>query len=607
MSKANRILLVDSHTESRARLRDCLEVENDVAEAASGSEALERALAYEPDLILIDVELDDLDGYEVCRQMRAIKPLASVKVILLAMNASMDERVVGYRAGADDFIVRPFGDIELLTKIGALLRMKRIEEASVLNRLLIDQLEATNSELSDQVALRERAEQKLRHDSLHDFLTKLPNRALLLDRIQRCLVRKRRETTFGFALLFLDLDDFKIVNDSLGHEAGDQLLIEVSRRLSETLRDQDSIIRIDDGTTARLGGDEFVMLLEGVYNEADVLVVEARLRRALNAPFELAGQTVRPNGSIGIAFGWQDYSNPADLLRDADIAMYNAKSEGKYRTSIFTPEMRERAVTRRRLEHDLQHAIAEEQLYLHYQPIISVSTGELHGFEALVRWDHPERGSISPAEFIPLAEETGLIIPLGEWVLHHACAQTADWHRRFPERAHLTISVNVSGCQLLSSPVHEVVDAALSASGLDPHALNLELTESVMIDHRCGEEYLGRFTAQKIGLHMDDFGTGYSSLSYLSRLPITAVKLDGSFVADMLTSVAGAVTVRSVLQMAHSRGIKVIAEGVEEPEQVAALRAFGCDLAQGYHFSRPVPAAQAERLLAARDAWLEAA
>jgi diguanylate cyclase (GGDEF)-like protein len=416
------------------------------------------------------------------------------------------------------------------------------------------------------------------HQSLHDGLTGLPNRALFLDRLAQAREHSQR-TGAPLSLLFLDLDDFKVVNDSLGHLVGDRLLSAVADRVVTALRAGD--------TVARLGGDEFAMLLDA--SDADEAAVAAdRVLLALEDPFELGGHTVHVAASIGLVTTVGSEVLPEELLRDADVAMYRAKAEGKGRCVMFEDGMRQRLQARTELERELRVAVEKREFVVHYQPVVDASTGRVTSTEALVRWRHPRRGTVAPSEFVPLAEDTGMIAAIGSFVLHEACHQTAQW-RELPELADLSVSVNLSPRQLAEPHLLEDVRAALAASGLPAHALVLEITESLFVqDLESASARLLAFKALGVRLAVDDFGTGYSSLSYLSRLPVDILKVDRSFVAGVGSHGPEAKLAAVVLALAASLDLETIAEGVETAEQADALVAQGCTMLQGYRFSRPV-------------------
>jgi diguanylate cyclase (GGDEF)-like protein len=397
-------------------------------------------------------------------------------------------------------------------------------------------------------------------------------------------------------VLFLDFDRFKVINDSLGHNVGDQLLIAISDRLREETRGTDTVAFV--GTAARLGGDEFVVILDQLREHHDAARVAERLLDVLGQPYTLGAHTIHSTASIGVTTSALGYTAPEDMIRDADTAMYRAKAEGRARYMLFDQKMHEAVVGRLTLENDLRQSIARNQLVLHYQPIVSLSDGVPVGFEALVRWQHPERGLVSPLQFISLAEEIGFIVPLGYWVLDTACQQLANWRKRRPEFADVGVSVNLSRKQLSAPDLISRVELALSQSGIEASALKLEITESaVMENYELSIQVLGKIRALGIELHMDDFGTGYSSLSCLHRLPITGLKIDRSFVEDVQIRKDAASLIKAVVQLAHDMGIKVVAEGLELPAQVTFLQALHCDLGQGFRFARPLTAAAAEEYL----------
>jgi diguanylate cyclase (GGDEF)-like protein/PAS domain S-box-containing protein len=436
---------------------------------------------------------------------------------------------------------------------------------------------------------QKRAESKLLHDAMHDALTGLPNRALFMDRLGGAMARAKRRQSYQFAVLFLDVDRFKVVNDSLGHLMGDQLLLEIGRRLEASLRPGD--------TVARLGGDEFTVLLDDMADTDVPARVAERVQSALNAPFQVAGREVFVTVSIGIAQNKARYLQPEDFLRDADTAMYHAKALGKARYEEFDTAMHAQAMGLLQIENDLRKAVERGELRLYYQPFLSLRTGAIAGFEALVRWQHPQRGLVSPADFIRVAEETGLILPLGAWVLSEACRQLRAWDSRLPDEK-LVMSVNLSGKQFSQPDLGHEVGRVLQDTGVAPRRLKLEITESVLMeDPDAAAATLAALRAQGTQVCIDDFGTGYSSLSYLLRFPADTLKIDRSFVSHLSAGTQQWELVRTILTLARNLGMDVIAEGVENDDQLARLDALECDYVQGYHLSRPVDADTAMRLL----------
>jgi diguanylate cyclase (GGDEF)-like protein/PAS domain S-box-containing protein len=441
---------------------------------------------------------------------------------------------------------------------------------------------------SRDVSERKAFEEQLAHQAFHDPVTKLANRALFSDRVEHALMRSTRGIP-EIAVMFIDLDDFKTVNDSLGHTAGDEVLQEVGRRLKIAVRPTD--------TVARFGGDEFAVLLDGVDGSAEAADAASRILRALELPIEIDGKNVVPRASVGICLVGEDLETPeaTELLRNADVAMYMAKRDSKGSYRVFEPTMHERVVERLELRSDLQHALSLDQLELHYQPVVRLSGREILGVEALVRWNHPTRGTIPPIQFIPVAEETGLIIPMGRWILETACYEGVRLQERFTRDEPLTMSVNLSVRQLQSETLVADVRSALSLTGLPASSLVLEITESLMLtDTDFAMQQLHDLKGLGIRLAMDDFGTGYSSLSYLSRFPVDILKMDRSFVGaednEALTS--------AIIALGTSLSLEVVAEGIELAEQANSLEELGCELGQGYLFARPMDAAALSNFLA---------
>ncbi|TAN41631.1 MAG: EAL domain-containing protein [Nitrospirae bacterium] len=437
------------------------------------------------------------------------------------------------------------------------------------------------------ITVRKAAEEQLLHDAFHDALTGLPNRALFMDRLQHRLQHviksKYRQPAYMFAVLFLDLDRFKVVNDSLGHIVGDHLLAAVSKRLSEAVRPGD--------TVARLGGDEFAIILEDLQDRAHAEQITERLQKELPLPFYIDGNEVFTTASIGIALSSAEYERPEDMIRDADIAMYQVKAKGKANHEVFEAGMYTSTVERLHLETDLRKAVEHNEFIMHYQPIIELSSDRLIGFEALVRWNHPKRGLIYPMEFIPLAEETGLIYPLGEWILNEACRQLHIWQSQNPIHTVLKMSVNVSGRQFLQLDLPEKVRRILDKNNLDACSLALEITESIIMeDVDSATNVLVRLRAMGIHIHIDDFGTGYSSLSYINRFPINALKIDRSFVEKMHNDDENLEIIKTIITLAKTLKLDLIAEGLESSLQLTDLKELKCHYGQGFFVSRPMDA-----------------
>jgi diguanylate cyclase (GGDEF)-like protein/PAS domain S-box-containing protein len=454
---------------------------------------------------------------------------------------------------------------------------------------------------------RKRAEEKLAHQSFHDGLTGLPNRALFLDRLQRSITHARRHSDFKFAVLFIDIDEFKVFNDSLGHAAGDRLLVQIAERLTASLRGVDTVSRPrlgevenpyeGESTLARPGGDEFTVLIEELHDPSDAIRVAERIQQRLAIPFDYNNQQIVLSVSIGIAFSNICAVEAQDVLRDAEIAMYRAKSTGKARYEVFDHAMHAGAIKRLQLETDLRLALELKQFRVYYQPIVSLRNHQIVGFETLSRWQRPE-GLIMPGEFIAVADETGIILPINQQLLYEACRQLRSWHALFPADPPLTLNVNITPKQFAQPNLAAQIGKTLQETGLDPSAVNLEITETIaMADADRSAVVLSELKALGVRLDIDDFGTGYSSLSRLQHFPVDRLKIDRSFISRMDTDVETREIVRIIVMLAHGLGLKVVAEGVETQAQADMLKDLDCELAQGYLYSRPVPSETIDQLL----------
>jgi diguanylate cyclase (GGDEF)-like protein len=453
---------------------------------------------------------------------------------------------------------------------------RHVEE---LNRY-VEKLENAGREL-------EESREHFRHAAFHDALTGLPNRSLFTDHLRVALRRAHQNEKYLFGVLFLDLDRFKNINDSLGHPCGDELLILVARRLESCIRQTDMV--------ARFGGDEFAILLDAIQDASDVVRVAEKVQQVISAPFKLATHEAITTASIGVALSTTGYAEAEDIIRDADTAMYRAKDHGKARYEIFDTTMHTRAVTLLRLESDLRRALEKEELCVYYQPIVSLASRELYGFEALVRWQHPEGGIVSPDDFIPLAEETGLILPIGLQVLREACNQLRKWQQRSPCHRDLIMSVNLSGKQLMQPDLIERIEEVLQESQINPWHLKLEITETVVMENpELAAVTLAKLRGLGVRLSIDDFGTGYSSLSYLNRFPVDTLKIDRSFVISMNEADENLQIVKTIVTLAGNLGMQVVAEGVESEEQLDQLRSLKCQYGQGFLFSKALDVTDAD-------------
>lgn len=574
--------------------------------AKNGSMALVTAQKDPPDLILLDIKMPDLDGYEVCQRLKANEQTCGIPVIFLSALDDVFDKVKAFTVGGVDYITKPFQVEEVLvrvkhqlalqTAIAEIHRLNSELEQKVQERTI--QLERLISELNQEITKHKQTQKRLFHQALHDALTGLPNRNLLMEHLQKALQRSQRNQNYLFAVLFIDLDRFKIINDSLGHAVGDRFLVAIASLLKKCSRDVD--------TVARLSGDEFAILLDDLKDSNEAIAIAERLLEKLTSPIYLDERKVFTGASIGIALGSPTYQSGVELLRDADIAMYRAKAQGKGHYALFDREMYAQTLHLSQLETDLRFALERQEFILHYQPIISLKTGRIEGFEALLRWQHPEKGLIFPGDFIAIAEDTGLIVPIGEWVLQEACQKLWTWQEKFPSASSVQISVNLSSRQIKQFDFVDKLAKILSDTGLNGQNLRLELTETMLMER--GEktiELLCGIKAQNVQLSIDDFGTGYSSLSYLHRFPIDALKIDRSFVSLIDAEGKNGEIVKTIITLAHSLGIKAIAEGVETPHQLTHLRNLGCQAAQGYFFAKPVNLQLAESIIATNPQYLK--
>ena len=596
------ILVVDDVADNLAILSNTLSKQGyQVRCAKNGAIALRGASKIAPDLILLDIKMPGLDGYQVCQRLKANEETRDIPIIFLsALDDSLD-KVKAFEAGAVDYISKPIQVKEVLIRVENQISLKLANAKIVeLNQDLEQRVYQRTIELKNAVRKlrreideRQRVQQQLVHDALHDSLTGLPNRALLLERIELTIAHAKQNPGYQYGLLFIDLDRFKVINDSLGHAVGDRLLISVSQVLQKCVRERDLV--------ARLGGDEFVILLDDLASLEDATSVGERIQHQLRSPFELQGQSIFTSASIGIVYSSAEYDDASALMRDADIAMYRAKDRGKACYAVFDRVMYDRAIRLIELESSLRLALRKKEFIMCYQPIISLSNNTLAGFEALVRWQHPQRGFVSPTEFIPLAEDTGLIIDLGDWILGEACRQLQRWRLKFaavPKVQTLKMSINLASQQLREASFTDKLERLLAVTGLDGNSLRLEITEGVLIEPEGNiQTTLRQIKDLDIKLSIDDFGTGYSSLSYLRRFPIDNLKVDRSFIQQMNSDLENFEIVRLIITLAKTLGMDTISEGVETAQQLEHLKSLGCEYAQGYFFAKPLTPEAVESML----------
>jgi diguanylate cyclase (GGDEF)-like protein len=599
------ILIIDDTADNLRVLSAILIREGyNVRKALNWHTALTACQAVLPDLILLDIMMPEIDGYEVCRRLKIWHKTADIPVIFVSALDDVFDKVKAFQAGGLDYITKPFEFQEVLVRVQnqIALREARLEILKLNSELeervtkRTQELETAMQKLQIEMTSRRELQGKLLDIALHDSLTGLPNRVLFIRQLEKALNHAKQDANYQFAVLFLDCDRFKVVNDSLGHFVGDELLIAIARRIQTTLSPFD--------TLARFGGDEFAILLENITGIDMAIEVAEGVIQHLSLAFKLSRYEVFMNASIGISWGSNNYKKPEYLLRDADTAMYKAKALGRARYHVFDPDMHRQAIQLLDLENDLRHAIEREEFVIYYQPIVSLKTGKIVGFEALVRWQHPTRGLVLPSDFIPAAEEMGLIYPLNTWILKNACEQLRQWQNHPAFSNKITISVNLSA-RLFSNPnLISIIDQIIQQTQIDTVGLELEITESVIMENNDAiKTILQQLKQRELKLVIDDFGTGYSSLSYLHSFPVNALKIDKSFVQRMQENQESMGLVPVMITIANLMGMRAIAEGVETPQQLAQLRSLNCDLAQGFLFAKPLEQNLVLDLISANHQW----
>lgn len=692
MQSQNKILIVDDHPTNVAFLEEALGDHYRLSTARSGQAALRQVDAFQPDLMLLDIMLPDMDGCSILRMLRQTYSASALPIIIVTAKHDRTEIVKALNMGANDYITQPIDFPVALARIRTELSRKRAEDALRLSheryelamrgandglwdwnllsgevyfsprwaamlgwlendigscpdewfdRVHPEDLDALKAAIADHIkgvtpyfehehrmihrdgdhrwilgrglAVRNAAGRAYRmagsltdmtERRMADALTGMPNRLLFLDRLGQALELARRHPDYLCAVFLLNLDRFKVVNESLGPAVGDQLLSRAAQRLEQCLGASDAIGcsgAARSATAARLGGDEFGILLRDISGASDTMRVANQLQEELSTSFQIDGQEVFTTASIGVALSTTGYDQPENFLRDADIALHRAKARGGACCEVFDEAMHRRAVARLQMETELRQAVERQEFYVHYQPIIALTSGAIVGFEALVRWCHPDRGLISPAEFIPLAEATGQILTIGSWVLQEACRCTRAWQRQYAVHPPLFVSVNLSPRQFEQAALVEQIGDVLRDTGLPPQSLKLEITENMLMDNITSVVHqLEQLRAMGIQVSLDDFGTGYSSLSYLHRFPIDNLKIDRSFVNRLDTDSKDVEITKAIVTLARNLHMQVIAEGIETPQQLHHLKMTGCEYGQGYLISKPVDAAAAAALLGTR-------
>jgi len=589
MYKPN-ILVVDDERFFTSLIADILKESYSVSIANGGLEALDIIQKGHTDLILLDISMPDMDGYEVCRQIKSSEEGRDVPVIFLTVKNEIENELHGFDLGALDYITKPISPpivkARIATHISLAIANKQLKQHMLELELLVAE---RTIELSREIAEKQKAYEKLHYLANYDPLTQLPNRNLFNERLAYAYKLAKRNNS-SFALLLIDLDRFKRVNDTLGHHIGDLLLEKVGARLTTCLRDVDTI--------ARLGGDEFTVILSLLNKKEDSAIVAEKIIMALARPFDIHGNVIHIGSSIGITLYPDDGEDFDIMFKHADMAMYEVKAKGRNAYAFFSSSLTTYVNHRMELEKDLRIALDSNALHLNYQPIIDIQNNKICGVEALLRWQHPTLGSIPPEEIISIAEESDLILALGEWVLRTACAQFSTWKKQDLGEFHIAINMSTRQfCEKIDS--YRLIEQLLREFELSGADLQLEITEGLMLeDSSFIMDMLCKFKSLGIRLSVDDFGTGYSSLSYLRRFPVDILKIDKSFIQDINLDSGDDALVKAIIAMGQSLGLKVIAEGVETAEQLQFLQAHECDMVQGYYFSKPVDAEEFERLMA---------
>jgi diguanylate cyclase (GGDEF)-like protein len=605
VSNKQDILIIDDTVDNLRVLSSLLTKQGyGVRKALNWQMALTACQATLPDLILLDIMMPEVDGYEVCQRLKAVEKTAEVPVIFISALDDVFDKVKAFKVGGVDYITKPFEFEEVIARVqnqlalrtakSEILKLNAELELRVKERTW--ELETALERVQQEIQERKELQNKLLEMALHDALTGLPNRVLFIKRLEQALHRAKIDSDYKFAVLFLDCDRFKVVNDSLGHFVGDELLVAIARRLQ-------GLLALED-TLSRFGGDEFAILLNNITDSSMAVSVAKDILQQLSNAFQLSRYEVFINASIGIILSNNHYEQPEYLLRDADTAMYRAKDLGKARYHVFDPVMHEEAIHLLQLENDLRRAVERQEFSVCYQPIVSLQTGRITGFEALARWHHPENGLIPPTVFIPIAEEIGLVSAIDLWVMRSACHQLCIWQHHLGANNLLTMNVNLSARAILQQDIIATIDRIIDETSVNPAALQLEITESVIMENMdIVRTIIQQVKERDIKLIMDDFGTGYSSLSYLHSFPFNAFKIDKSFVKRMQENQENMGLVPAMIGIAHSMEMTVIAEGVETSEQLTLLRSLNCDCAQGYLFSQPMVPNSVLALISTTPQW----
>ncbi len=580
---AKSILIVDNSRDNLNLLSKILKPKNyQVRWVNKASLALKSALAVPPDLIMLNINLPEIDIYQLFSLFKQETATQNIPIIFILTLGEAFNKIEVFAERGIDYITLPLDLDKLMVRIDNQLQLQAAKsEIKLLNQELEKRVKERTSELRQELLKKEQARKKLLKIALEDSLTKLPNRNWFMDKLTQEIKKTQFQPDYKYAILFLDCDNFKMINDSLGHIIGDRILQEIPLRLQSCLSKNSFL--------GRLGGDDFILLLSELQDYEAVMTVTALIQKSLADSFVIDHKDIFLNFSIGIVFGDRKYSQPEQLLRNADLAMYRAKDLGKGQYQIYNQEMHHYALERLHLETDLRIAIKKQEFFLQYQPIVTLDRSILKGFEALIRWQHPQKGCITPTNFIPIAEETGLIIPLGLWVIQQSCEQLKIWQQKFTNSPLIKMSVNVAVQQFYQGNLVAEIDRILAATGIVPNRLNLEITESaIMHNTDLASKTLEQLRKRQIHISIDDFGTGYSSLSYLHQFPVDNLKIDRSFITRIQKPAEEWKIVEAIIDLAHHLDMTVTAEGIETEIQLKYLQNLGCDYAQGYYFAKPL-------------------
>ncbi|MEL6909058.1 MAG: EAL domain-containing protein [Cyanobacteria bacterium J06643_13] len=603
---ANDILIVDDTADNLRLLSKTLIAEGyQVRCAINGSVALLSIKTRIPDLILLDVNMPDIDGFEVCQQLKLSELTRDIPIIFISASGHINDKLRAFEVGGIDYISKPFQIPELLSRVSSQLNLRNLQsqllqknqllqieiysriaaetEIRQLNFDLEHRVKQRTSELQAEIVQRQKMQEKLEYIAWNNSLTGLPNRLWLEKKLQQLLFTVQKQPQQKFTTIILDCNRFKIINDSLGRQAGDQLLKMVSDRLSMKISSTSVIV-------THFGEDKFAIVLPKISESSKAIALVKKIQQCLGAAFLLEQREIFITFNIGIVICDASYTQVNEIFRAADLAIQKAKKSSGHYYQVFDATLKNNTLEILEIETDLRIALKRQEFYLNYQPIISLNTGTIKGFETLVRWNHPLKGFISPGKFIPIAEQTSLILPLGMWILQSACEQIQQWQERLKgQHSDFTVSVNISGKQFEQEDFIEQLDQIISDTGIDIKHLKLEVTETLLMNNiEIADRVFSQLRERQIQLAIDDFGTGYSSLSYLDRFPVNTLKIDRSFVSRLNEVNQTSMIVKATLELAHNLGFNVVAEGVETEQQAEQLRAWGCEFAQGYFYAKPL-------------------